>query len=310
MTTRRILQISVAIGLMVLLWVNLDVPEALRMLARAQPGSLGAALLALTVQTLLSAWRWRLTARQLGLRIAPSQSVREYYLAQIVNQSLPGGMAGDVGRAVRSRREAGLRRATEAVIIERLAGQTAIIAILLGAAIAVTLTPGGLALPPPLLALGTVIGLAAVATAAAIRWLPHLPGAAGRRLMALRAPLIRAMAAPVLPAQIALSLGTATANLLAFDFCARATGTHLPVGAIPVLVPLILVTMVLPISVSGWGLREGAAAAFFPLAGASATAGLAASIAFGLVFLISTLPGLALLLAAGRPNADAGPRRG
>ena len=61
------------------------------------------------------------------------------------------------------------------------------------------------------------------------------------------------------------------------------------------------------------GLRivhEGAAAAFFPLAGASATAGLAASIAFGLVFLISTLPGLALLLAAGRPNADAGPRRG
>lgn len=193
------------------------------------------------------------------------------------------------------------------MIIERLAGQTAIIAILPGAAIAVTLTPEGLALPPPLLALVTVIGLAAVATAAAIRWLPHLPGAAGRRLMALRAPLIRAMAAPVLPA---LSLGTATANLLAFDFCARATGTHLPVGAIAVLVPLILVTMVLPISVSGWGLREGAAAAFFPLAGASATAGLAASIAFGLVFLISTLPGLALLLAAGRPNADAGPRRG
>ena len=30
MTTRRILQISVAIGLMVLLWVNLDVPEAFR----------------------------------------------------------------------------------------------------------------------------------------------------------------------------------------------------------------------------------------------------------------------------------------
>ncbi len=149
------------------------------------------------------------------------------------------------------------------MIIERLAGQTAIIAILPGAAIAVTLTPEGLALPPPLLALVTVIGLAAVATAAAIRWLPHLPGAAGRRLMALRAPLIRAMAAPVLPAQIAHSLGTATANLLAFDFCARATGTHHPVGAIPVLVPLILVTMVLPISVSGWGLREGAAAAFF-----------------------------------------------
>jgi hypothetical protein len=51
--------------------------------------------------------------------------VREYYLAQIVNQSLPGGMIGDAGRAVRARAQAGLLAAGQAVVFERLAGQIA-----------------------------------------------------------------------------------------------------------------------------------------------------------------------------------------
>lgn len=306
MKAGRLLRFGVAIGLMALLFSQFDGAQALRLLTDASPGWLAAALLALTVQTLLSAWRWRLTARQLGLRIARGQAIREYYLAQIVNQSLPGGMLGDVGRALRSSRPAGLPAAAFAVVIERLAGQAALLAILLVGTAAVTLAPGGIALPSPLLTLVVVIGAVAALAALALWLLPALPGKAGAWLTALRAPLLRAMAAPVLPAQIALSLGTASANLLAFDFCARATGTDLPFAAVAVILPLILVTMVLPISVAGWGLREGAAAALFPLAGASATAGLAASIAFGLIFLISTLPGLALLLVARRDTPAPG----
>jgi hypothetical protein len=56
-------------------------------------------------------------------------------------------------------------------------------------------------------------------------------------------------------------------------------------------VPLILFTMLIPISISGWGLREGAAAALLPLAGRDGQRRLAASIAFGLTFVASVLPG-------------------
>jgi hypothetical protein len=49
--------------------------------------------------------------------------------------------------------------------------------------------------------------------------------------------------------------------------------------------------MLIPISVSGWGLREGAAAALLPIAGATASGGLAASVAFGLTFIAAVLPG-------------------
>lgn len=306
MTSGRLLRIGFAIGLMVLLFSQLDGAQALRLLAEARPGWLVAALLALTVQTLLSAWRWRLTARQLGLPIARGRAIREYYLAQIVNQSLPGGLLGDVGRAVRSRGAAGLRAAAFAVVIERLLGQAAMLAILFVGVAVVTMTPGGIELPPPLPRLVALMGIVAVLAALALWLLPGLPGATGARLAGLRAPLMRAVAGPVLPSQIMLSLGTASANLLAFDFCARATGTDLSLAAIAVIVPLILVAMVLPISVAGWGLREGAAAALFPLAGASAAAGLAASIAFGLIFLVSTLPGLVVILAARRNDPAPG----
>ena len=53
--------------------------------------------------------------------------------------------------------------------------------------------------------------------------------------------------------------------------------------------------MLLPVTVSGWGLREGAAAALFPLAGLTAAEGLAASVAFGVVLLVIALPGIAFL---------------
>jgi hypothetical protein len=50
--------------------------------------------------------------------------------------------------------------------------------------------------------------------------------------------------------------------------------------------------MLIPLSISGWGFREGAAAALLPLAGATASGGLASSVAFGLTFIAAVLPGL------------------
>ena len=90
-------------------------------------------------------------------------------------------------------------------------------------------------------------------------------------------------------------------NLGAFTLCAAATGTVLPPLAVISVVPLVLTAMVLPVSVGGWGVREGAAAALWPVLGASAEAGVAASVAFGLVILAASLPGAVALME--RPQA-------
>lgn len=286
---RRLAQIAVAAGTLAVLWHLADGAGAARRLAQADAGWLVVAAAMLTVQTALSALRWRLTAAQLGITISRGAALREYWLSQVINQTLPGGILGDAGRALRQRGQAGLMAAGQAVVLERLAGQAGLLVVLLAGLGLTWAVPGGLDWPDgsgwPLLA-GMVAAGAGTAALARAR---------GRHAVALQ----RALAAPgVWPAQVALSLGTALCNVAAFGFCAWAVGAALPVAALAAVVPLILFAMVVPVTISGWGLREGAAAALFPLAGLSAAEGLAASLAFGLVLLATALPGVVVLATA------------
>ena len=301
----RGLQIAVALGLLALLWRVADGAAALRHLAGASLPWLAVALAALTAQTVLSALRWRLTAGQLGITLDPRTALREYYLSQIVNQALPGGVLGDAGRAMRARAHAGLLASGQAVVFERLAGQVALF-VLFGAAVAGTLAvPGGFDWPDALL-MPVAAFLACGLCLGPLLWRigPRLPGRAGRALSGFGAAFLRAVAArEVRGRQAAMSLGTALCNIAGFACCAAAIGAPLPPATALVLVPLVLFTMLIPVTVSGWGLREGAAAALLPLAGATAAQGLAASVAFGLVFLLAALPGLLAVGPATRPGA-------
>ena len=300
----RLLRVAVTLAVLALLWRTVDGPGALGLLLGADPVWLLAAVLALNGQTVLSALRWRLTARRLGQSIPVGRAVREYYLSQIVNQSLPGGVVGDAGRAVRARHEAGLKRAGQAVVFERLAGQLALFGVTGAAVLLVWISPGGTGLPAWVLRLVAMTGGALLVgglVLLAVSRRAHVWGHHVREWFDAFA--VSVLAPDVLPRQIILSLATTALNLLAFALCARATGTGLPLTAVMIIVPLILLTMLIPISVSGWGLREGAAAALFPVIGATATEGFAASFAFGLMFLVSVLPGVVILLIHPRPQS-------
>ena len=304
---RRAVQGLVAAALLTLLWHLADGAQALALLAGAHPGWLAAALAALGAQTVLSAWRWRLVAGRLGLTLGPGEALGEYWLAQAVNMALPGGVLGDAARAARSRGPAGLAVAAQAVVVERLAGQAGLLALLAAGLVGTGVLPGGFD-PPPLLALPLLAVLLVTAAVVLVIGAGRLPGAAGRALRGLRAGWAAAIAAPgARGPQAALSLATAACNIAAFACAARAVGAGIGPGAALVLVPLVLCAMLLPVAIGGWGLREGAAVALLPLAGLGAAQALAASVAFGVVLLVSVLPGMAGLLA-GRQTAPSTPR--
>lgn len=289
----RIVQALVALTLLILLWRLADGPEAARILASADPWWLVLAVVLLLGNTVLGALRWRATAAPLGIAISRAEAVREYFLAQLVNSALPGGVLGDAGRATRSRHHAGLGPAAGAVIIERSIGQLAMLATL-GAGFAITLAvPGGLDWPTGLAtavatALSAFWGLVLLLALGARRVRP-LPGS---RLDRIVDGLRRCLAEPgVARRQTALSAGTTFCILTAFACCAAAVGAPLSSAAAVAVVPLVLFAMLLPISIAGWGVREGAALALLPVAGLTEAEALAASVAFGLTALVSTLPG-------------------
>lgn len=306
------IQSIVTVGLLALLWQVADGGAALAALASADPWWMLAAVLALTLHTLLAAERWRLTADALGLPLTRRLAVREYYLAQLVNSTVPGGVVGDAGRAVRSRGPAGLAVAAQAVVVERFAGQVALLATMAIAVTTVVVVPGGLTPPTEVVVLAAIIaavGAAVIGLVVATTFGARLlPGRAGARAAELgRSSAVALVGRRVVGAQLGLSAGTTASILAAFAFSALSVGAPLPFAAVVALVPLVLLTMLVPVTISGWGLREGAAAALLPVAGIAASDALAASIVFGLLGLVAVLPGLLGIWSGGsarvRPGA-------
>ena len=289
----RIGQLAFTALLIALLWAAADGREILRILSQAQPLWLLAAVAVLICQTVLSALRWKLTAAHLGQTLRLPHAIREYFMSQIVNQALPGAVVGDAARAVRARAQAGLAAATQAVVFERLAGQIAMFLTMACAFIVTSLSAGGLDWPLPYAApIGTAIAAGgAVACVIALgQWFPAM---LGQKLCGWIRPFHTALLSKqALPGQIGLGAVITVCNLAAFGLCAWAVGVHLSLAAILAVVPVILFSMLIPFTISGWGIREGAAAVLLPLSGTSPSEGVAVSVIFGTAILLAALPGL------------------
>ncbi|SEL82710.1 conserved hypothetical protein [Halomonas daqiaonensis] len=279
------------------LWLWLEPGEVIDAVGPLAPGWILLALALTLPQMLLSAWRWRLTASRLELSLSWGRALREYYLAMFLNQVLPGGVAGDATRAWRHSRASGRRgSAWRAVIIERASGQLAMLVLtllvvaisplwqgLIGEALASLSSPGWLIGATLMLVIGVPV----------MRHLVRQPPAA---LAGLGEDLRRSLlASSVWPRQLAGSLLVVLSYALVFVCAARAIGVTLPLGTLMSLVPPVLIAMLIPLSLAGWGLREGAAALVWGLVGLAPAEGVAVSMAYGLLVLLASLPGAMFL---------------
>ncbi|MDU9004372.1 lysylphosphatidylglycerol synthase transmembrane domain-containing protein [Sedimentitalea todarodis] len=293
MMLQRLIRLAVSTGVIVLVLAVSDLADLGARLRGADLRWLGACVAGLGAITCLSALRWRWVARDLGLPLPYARSLREYFFATLVNQVVPGGIAGDVARTMRVTQPGDLRRAAQSVVIERATGQIATLMPMVLGLTASLAVPGGIAWP--WWTGGALACLALLFCAACIVQ-------SGRD-----DPDRRSFFAPLwttVRTRRQIALAVLIAFLLNFSFyaSARAVGTILPPAAYFTVIPLVLTSMMIPMSVGGWGWREGAAAALFPLAGATAAQGIAAGIAYGACMLVAALPALAFLVRS--PAAD------
>ncbi len=280
---RLLLRLTVSIGLLAAVAMAVDPVRLARHLGSLHPGWMLAALALSAVQITLSAWRWHFTARRLDLHLPWTAALREYLLAGFINQVLPGGVVGDASRAWRHAREtARTGPAVRAVIIERGSGQLVMALV----AVPAVLTLVGWA--PPTLAWSTAAAAGLLLLASA----PLLPAATIEDRPGMSTDLRRALFSPdALPLQLIGSALVVATYLGVFLAAARAIGATLPSLELVALVPPVLLAMLIPVTIAGWGLREGAAAAVWATAGHDPAEGAAIAVAYGLLVLIATLPG-------------------
>jgi glycosyltransferase 2 family protein len=283
---------AVGIAILAALITQVGAEPFLQGLAAVTFGAVVVAFALGVIATAAAAWRWRVIARRLGLSLQWMPSLAAYYRSQFLNTVLLGGIFGDVHRAVsHGVRVSRLAQASRAVVAERAAGQ--VVQFVLAVVVVVSL---GLSDYAPGVGI-VVVALAVVCVSVVIA-----AGVSGRA----RAAVVRewvilrdAMATPgTIVAVVGASVIVVASLVGTFLVACIAVGVDAPIGQLVGVALIVVLAGSIPLSIGGWGPREGVAAWAFMVAGLGATAGVAASTAYGVLTVIAVAPGGAVLAAS------------
>jgi glycosyltransferase 2 family protein len=270
----------------------------------------GAGVLLLLVQTALCTERWRLLVPQDTPRPGFVRSFWAYMEGAFFNQVLPSTIGGDAVRVLRWRSpQMSAAEAFATVLVDRISGATG--AALLAGLASMLLLAHDVADYRTLsvLALSAAFLLGGVCFVALMRW-PRLEGVL-RYVERMHPGLERARRALVLGRRFLISLGYSLVGHclsgIAVYVLARSLGVALPLSlAIGITGVVILISMI-PISLAGWGMREASFLTLLGPLGVTSQDAVLIGILFGLVSLVSALPGgLSLLFGWAKLPPDSG----
>ncbi|WP_353858950.1 lysylphosphatidylglycerol synthase transmembrane domain-containing protein [Azospirillum formosense] len=286
-------KLAVTLAVLGVLGFKADWPSLLARVADAEPVWMAAGFLAKLLAVVFAGERWRDALHAAGERVSRWLAIRLMFTSLFFGQVLPGALGGDVVRGwLTYRGGASSTAVVVALVLDRLLALTGCILLLfLGLPHLVATAPPSVAWAGPaavfLLALGLVAGLQ-VDRMPLPDFLMRPPVRAARAQVArLRGALLSRMALVGLAHSAAVHLCTIVAVIAyahALDIPMR------PLDALAV-VPMTIFAAALPISLNGWGVREGAFVAGFALYGLGATEALALSLMIGLSVTVSSLPG-------------------
>ena len=287
---------------------SVNVGVVVERINRLDAGWLFFVLIVLVVQTALLAVRWGQIVLVSGANLPLSAALRYSLIATFFNQTLPSTIGGDAARVwLLGRSGAGWRLASYSVLIDRGVGLFAL------AILVVACLPWSLALvrDPIGSAALIIIGFSSIVgvlifTAIAFApkhvmnrwWLTrHLAATAG---IAWRLCLSPGSAASVAVLSIAIQFLTVTAVWGA----AQSINAPLEFALALFLVPPVMLIAAIPISIAGWGLREGTMIVAFAYAGLSPDDGLVVSVLFGAAsFIVGALGGIVWIASGERLRA-------
>ncbi|GIJ52292.1 hypothetical protein Val02_91780 [Virgisporangium aliadipatigenens] len=287
-------RIVAGVGILVFLLARLGSGPFLDGVRLIDGWAVGMSLAIGALTTVCCAWRWSLVSGGLGVRLPLGTAIASCYRSVFLNSTLPGGVVGDVDRAVRHGREEGdVGRGIRAVVWERTAGQVVQVAM------AVVIL---FAFPSPVrryLPVATAVVVAVGLAVVLVAWALPRTGPS-RRARAMRTAvsdvrkglLSRGTWAGVLIAS-AVVVGC---HLATFVVAARTAGATAPLSRLIPLTLLALLAMGVPANVAGFGPREGVAAWAFGAAGLTADQGVATAMVYGALVLVASLPGAAVLV--------------
>ena len=297
-----VLRAVVTVGALAFVASRVEMGTVASLLGAADPVLVALSVLVLFVSYGIGGLRWWCVLRALDARPSLSDLVGLFWIGGLASQVLPSPLGDAVRVTAAVRRGLPLALAATSTALERM-GMVLVLALLVWIT---NLTSAGGALRTAAVAvselavLGSVGALLLVCLAAPV--MAHI----FQRPALARIPGVRA--APALALAVRswclsrwspLSLILAIAGNLNIVVAAMILGAALRLPLQPMdymsVIPTALLAMVLPVSIAGWGVREGMFVALLGAHAIPAPAAVAYSVTLGLTLAASSLPGLIFL---------------
>lgn len=291
---KPLVKIAVSVVLVAIVLRAFDVRGVVAHFAKVDVLTLVMAVALALAIALLHTLRWLAVINANGSHLTFKTALQVVLIGHFFNQALPSSVGGDAVRIWCAYR-AGLSfgAAANTVVIDRA---ITLFSLLLLSAAGLPWLFEIVTDPVARWALSTVIcaGVAGFGAFLALRRLPR----AALRWRAVRALLALATLARNVVFNPRYALAAITLSVLSFVgfavivYClARSMQLDIRLLDCILLVPPVILVTVVPISIAGWGVREGAMVVAFGFIGVPASGAFAVSVLFGLTLAAASLPG-------------------
>jgi uncharacterized protein (TIRG00374 family) len=299
------------VGVLAVLAFTIDLRATADALLRLQPGAALTVLGLLALDRAVMIWRWIILLRARGAAVSTKSAAWIYLVSSFVGGFLPAGVGADLARAYTlTLRTARASEAVASVAVDRLLGLLSIVAMgMVGVLVSGRTIPGTPPLLLPLVAAAVLIGSVAALWADRIMGAMLAGGTSGltSRLKRLADAVAQYRGHRLALACVALlSISVQLLRILQAYLLGRGIGIDVSFSYYLLFMPIGLIALLLPISVSGIGAPQGIIVWLLQPAGVPEPEALALSTLIVLSGIVANLPGALLYLRSPRPASSAG----
>jgi len=287
------LKILVSATLLIFVANNVDFSKIFELLKNFETSSILITIAVLVIQIFIANIRWMILLNVFNYRLTYIQLLQYFWIGIFFNQMLPSSIGGDAARIYYLRKSSGnIKSATLGVFLDRIFGIAGLSFLAWSALFFLPST-----LDDSIIQSGIIISFGVFGLVSVLFVLDYLPfnlpnwkiirGLNSLSLSARNAILSRNFGLVLIILSISIHL------LSVIVFIALSEGMMLNINWLDMLliIPLIILFTLIPISFAGWGLREGAMIVGMGYLNVQLEQALALSILYGLLVLVTSIPG-------------------
>ena len=273
---------------------NTDFDSTITILTRADIVFVIIALTVLIVEVFIATARWFIVSNWLKINISYSSALRYLWIGAFFNQALPSSIGGDALRVyfLCKHRNCSMGDATVGVLLDRVVAMFSLTLLIVSTLpLWLELVTNPIVNTSILLLLTGL--LVCIGIGITLDFIPNkwITWKVVRGMFTLSQKSRRIIFSHHGLILMALSFTIQLSFVFAVWILARSMGLDVKFVDALLIIPITNLITVLPISIAGWGVREAVIITGFGFLGINSEAALAVSIFYGLLILVSSIPG-------------------